>query len=155
MSGAEPGVDRLIEHIVEKAREQARDIVRKAEDEARRLLEEALAKKHALVEEERRRAEIEARWRREAILSEARRRASMLLVASASRVLNEIEERAWRLLDNLSPETRRASLRVLAAEALALIRDQRGRLESKHLTMVVSARDYDSAVEIARELERD
>lgn len=143
---------RLIEYIVEKAREEARELVRRAQEEASRILEEAEREKRRVLEEERLRAEARAAQRREEILSEARREASMIRSSAMSDVVGELEEKAWRLLDEMDEDRRRESLRKLAEESISMLSSLLGGSKPSRVEILVSSRDLDTASELAREL---
>ncbi|MEM0340070.1 MAG: V-type ATP synthase subunit E family protein [Acidilobaceae archaeon] len=146
--------EELIKYVVEKAKREAEEIIKKAEEEAKQIIEKAIEEKRQRVEIEKKKVEEEAKAIRERIVSEARRKASFIVTEVMSKALEEAERRAWELLDAMSPELRKASLRYLAKEAISVLSSQGGS-KPKRVKLIVSLKDYSQALAVAEELRNE
>ncbi|WP_440059555.1 V-type ATP synthase subunit E [Thermogladius sp. 4427co] len=139
-------VEELKKTVLEKARAEAEDIVKDALRRAEEILREAEETKRKIIEAEKNkiRSEIQAEKR----IGEARRRARMIMTSVKSDLMKQIKENAIRILKEMDPVTREASLRKLIEEALREVRGVAGGMGS--IEVYVSPGDRDLADRILR-----
>ncbi|MEZ0393430.1 MAG: V-type ATP synthase subunit E family protein [Desulfurococcaceae archaeon] len=144
MSFAVPSVADINKAVLEEARRRATEILGKAEEEARKVVEEAEIRWREKYEAERSRILEEARRRAEVIVSEARSRARLAEARRRAEVIERVLEEAAREIASRSFDVR-ASLRNLLEEA----RRELGSVAR----ILVSPNDVDVAREVAAELD--
>ncbi len=136
--------------VLRKAREEAERIVASARESAKRILEEARERKRAVVEAERSRVLSELDY--EARVAEAKVRARILVSKARHEVVSRAISKALELLESLPPEVRLASLRNLLEEAVEEVERSLGRASG--LVVYVSERDAQLARGAADEVAR-
>lgn len=113
-------LEELRRAVLEKARLEAEEIVREAFERAKGIVREAEEKKKAIIEEERRRVLSELGL--EAKLAEARREARLIIARTKHEIVEELKKNVRELLDTMSEDERRDSLRKLLLESINELR---------------------------------
>ena len=113
-------LEELKRAVLEKARLEAEEIVREAFERAKGIVREAEEKKKAIIEEERRRVLSELGL--EAKLAEARREARLIIARTKHEIVEELKKNVRELLDTMSEDERRDSLRKLLLESINELR---------------------------------
>lgn len=108
--------------LLEEAKRKAEEIVRGAEGEAKRIVEEAENKWRVGLEGERAKVINEARRRAELILSEARRKARLVLTQTKQELVAEIFNAAYSRVKSREGFDVRKSLEKLLDEALGYVK---------------------------------
>ncbi len=104
----------ILKHeVLRRAKEEAQKIISNAEARAREIIERARVRKRAEIEEERKRVSEEVGL--DAMIVEARRRARMIVAEVKNKVLEELVE---RIRSELNYVNRKQSLRNLLVQAL-------------------------------------
>jgi len=109
-------LEELRRAVLEKAILEAEEIVKDAQKRAESIIKEAEEKKRTILEEERKRVLSELGL--EARLGEARREASLILARTKHEIVEELKKRAEELINTMSMEERKESLRRLLQESL-------------------------------------
>ena len=134
--------------VIEKALLEAEEIVRGAQRRAESTVREAEEKKRAIIEEERRRVLSELGL--EAKLAEARREARLIIARAKHEIVEELKRRTRELLESMSAERRRESLRRLLRESLEELRNCG--FETTGVVIYVSPRDRSVVEELVEEM---
>ena len=141
-------LEELKRTVLNKARLEAEEIIRDAYEKAKSIIREAEEKKKAIIEEERRKSISELGL--EAKLAEARREARLIIAKAKQEVVDEIKGRIKEILENMSVEGRRNSLRKLLYESLEELKKCGFGVEG--IVVHVSSRDKSIIADILREL---
>jgi len=102
--------------VLEKARLEAEEIIKEASERAKSIIRDSEEKKKSIIEEERRRVLSELGL--EVKLAEARREARLIIARTKYEIVKELEKKVRELLDTMSEDVRRNSLRKLLLESL-------------------------------------
>ena len=102
--------------VLEKARLEAEEIIKEASERAKSIIRDSEEKKKSIIEEERRRVLSELGL--EVKLAEARREARLIIARTKHEIVKELEKKVRELLDTMSEDVRRNSLRKLLLESL-------------------------------------
>ena len=141
-------LEELKRAVLNKASLEAEEIIRDAYEKAKSIIREAEEKKKAIIEEERRK--IIGELGLEAKLAEARREARLIIARAKQELVDEIKGRVKEILENMSVESRRNSLRKLLYESLEELKKCGFGVES--IVVHVSPRDKDIIAGILREI---
>jgi V/A-type H+-transporting ATPase subunit E len=141
-------LEELKRTVLNKAKLEAEEIIRDAYEKAKSIIREAEEKKKAIIEEERRKSISEIGL--EAKLAEARREAKLIVAKAKQEIVEEIRRRVKEILENMSLESRRDSLRKLLYESLEEMKKCGFRVEG--LIVHVSPRDKSTMADLLREL---
>ena len=141
-------LEELKRTVLNKAKLEAEEIIRDAYEKAKSIIREAEEKKKATIEEERRKSISEIGL--EAKLAEARREARLIVAKAKHEIVEEIRRRVKEILENMSLESRRDSLRKLLYESLEEMKKCGFRVEG--LIVHVSPRDKSTMADLLREL---
>jgi V/A-type H+-transporting ATPase subunit E len=141
-------LEELKRTVLNKAKLEAEEIIRDAYEKAKSIIREAEEKKKAIIEEERRKSISEIGL--EAKLAEARREARLIVAKAKQEIVEEIRRRVKEILENMSLESRRDSLRKLLYESLEEMKKCGFRVEG--LIVHVSPRDKSTMADLLREL---
>jgi len=141
-------LEELKRTVLNKAKLEAEEIIRDAYEKAKNIIREAEEKKKAIIEEERRKSISEIGL--EAKLAEARREARLIVAKAKQEIVEEIRRRVKEILENMSLESRRDSLRKLLYESLEEMKKCGFRVEG--LIVHVSPRDKSTMADLLREL---
>jgi V/A-type H+-transporting ATPase subunit E len=141
-------LEELKRTVLNKAKLEAEEIIRDAYEKAKSIIREAEEKKKAIIEEERRKSISELGL--EAKLAEARREARLIIAKAKQEVVDEIKGRIKEILENMSVESRRNSLKKLLYESLEELKKCGFGVEG--IIVYVSPRDKSIIADILREL---
>jgi V/A-type H+-transporting ATPase subunit E len=141
-------LEELKRTVLNKASLEAEEIIRDAYEKAKSIIREAEEKKKAIIEEERRK--IIGELGLEAKLAEARREARLIIAKAKQEVVDEIKGRIKEILENMSVESRRNSLRKLLYESLEELKKCGFGVEG--IVVHVSPRDKGIIADILREI---
>lgn len=141
-------LEELRKTVLEKARLEADEIIRDAMEKAKNIIREAEERKKAIVEEERKKALSELGL--EARLAEARREARLIIARVKHEIVEEVRGRVKELLEGMSLEKRRESLKRLLYEALEELRSSG--FEVDNIIVYVSSRDRELVKDLLREI---
>jgi len=139
-------VEELKNIVVRRAEEEAKRIIEGAEKEAERIVREAEEKRMKLVEEAKKKVISDIGY--EQRLAEAKANARKVIAEAKSSVLNDLRKNILRLLNDLDDARRFASLRNLIMEALQAIEISRG----KRIILRVSNKDLRFAEMLSRDV---
>lgn len=109
-------VDELRRTVLDRAKSEAEVIIRRAEDEATKIVEEAVRRKKTVIEQKK--AELLRDINPDARIAEARSKARLLIARARSTVLKEIRDLIEDSLRALPQDKRLESIRRLVDEAM-------------------------------------
>lgn len=134
--------------ILEKAKLEADEIVKEALEKAKSIIRDAEEKKRAIIEEERKRVLGELGL--EAKLAEARREARLIIAKTKQEIVEMLKKNIKELLDNMSEEYRKVSLKKEILESLSELKTCGFSVEN--IIIHVSPRDKNIVESILREI---
>jgi V/A-type H+-transporting ATPase subunit E len=134
--------------ILEKAKLEADEIVKEALEKAKSIIRDAEEKKRAIIEEERKRVLGELGL--EAKLAEARREARLIIAKTKQEIVEMLKKNIKELLDNMSEEYRKVSLKKEILESLNELKTCGFSVEN--IIIHVSPRDKNIVESILREI---
>jgi V/A-type H+-transporting ATPase subunit E len=141
-------LEELRRAVLEKARLEAEEIIREASERAKSIIREAEEKKKSIIEEERRRVLSGLGF--EAKLAEARREARLIIARTKHEIVEKLKKNVRELLDTMSEDARRNSLKKLLLESLGELRTCGFTVEN--ITVYVSPRDRGVVESALREM---
>jgi len=141
-------LEELRKAVIERAMLEAEEIVREAQKRAESIIKEAEEKKRAIIEEERRK--ILSELGLEVKLAEARREARLIIARTKHEIVEELKKNIRELLDTMSEDVRRNSLKKLLLESLNELRTCGFSVEN--IVIHVSPRDKKIIEEVLREM---
>jgi len=141
-------LEELKKAVLEKARLEAEEILREAFEKAKSIVKEAEEKKKSIIEEERRK--ILSELGLEAKLAEARREARLIIARTKHEIVEELKRSVRELLDAMSEDLRKNSLRKLLLESINELRTCGFSVEN--IVVYISPRDRNIIEDILREI---
>lgn len=138
----------LREAVLKRAHEEAERLLASARESAKKILEEATERKKAIIEAEKKRVVAEVNF--DARIAEAKLRARLLVSRARYEIVSRTFSQALEVLKTLPSEAKSLSLRNLLEEAIREAENSLGALSK--LVVYVSDKDLGLIKEVAEEV---